>query len=114
MKLSDQNRKILIDYLQQILTNYSKHYSSSLTQENTIVPSGQLEKDAVKAIKENPMGFNSYMERVLWNCSQNILFDLLCVIDGVADPDNQDWKGVLLIDMPEDYEENYEFLHDEF
>ena len=115
MKLSEKNREIFIEYLHQKLEQYSSYCSNNLFKEDRIVqPYGEPEKDALNKILENEDGFKSYLEKVLWQCSQSILFDLLCVIDGVADPDDPAWKKVLLIDMPEEFEEDVEFLHDDF
>lgn len=114
MKLSDKNREIFIELLHQKLEEYSKYYSNNLLSEQRTQPFGEAEEKVVKSIIENPEGFKSYFEKVLWQCGQSMLFDTLCVIDGVADPDDVVWSGVLLIDRPADFDEQVEFLHDEF
>lgn len=114
MKLSDKNREIFIEYVHQKLEQYAKYHSEELLTEKRTKPLGEAEEKAVKAIEENPEGFKSYIEKTLWRCSQGVIFDLLCVIDGVADPTDPDWKGVLLIDMPENFNQHVEFLHDDF
>lgn len=115
MKLSEKNREILIEFLHQKLEEHSKYCSNNLFEENRIVqPFGKLEEDALNKILENREVFKPYLERVLWQCSHGILFDLLCVIDGVADPDDKEWTDVLLIDKPKGFNEHVEFLHDDF
>ena len=113
MKLSDKHREIFIEYAHQKLEEYSRFHAEELLSEKSVKPFGELEEKAVDAIRANPEGFKSYFEKVLWQCSQGVLFDLFCVIDGVADPDDPNWKGVLLIDMPKEHNEHVEFLHDD-
>jgi hypothetical protein len=114
MGLSERNRKILIEYLHQKLEQYSNDCSNDLLSEKRVKPFGESEEKVIKAILENPEGFKSYFERVLWQCSHGILFDFLCIIDGVGDPDDKEWTDVLLIDKPKGFNEHVEFLHDEF
>ena len=113
MKLSKNNRQIFIQHIQEKLDVYTNNASRELTTNERLKPFGKSEEKVIEAIKDNPEGFKSYFEKVLWKCSQEIIFDLFCIIDGVADPEDPDWKGILLIDMPKDYQEHVEFLHDE-
>ena len=113
MKLSERQRKIFIEYAQQKLDEYARFYAKELTTQKMQQAFGKDEERVLEAIKHNPEGFESYFERIFWQCSQGVLFDLFCVIDGVADPDDPNWKGVLLIDMPKEHNEHVEFLHDD-
>lgn len=113
MELSEKQRKVFIKYAQQKLDEYASFYSQELLTEKRLAPFGKDEEQVVKAIEENPEGYKSYFEKVFWQCSQGVLFDLFCIIDGVADPDDPNWKGVLLIDKPERYNLDNAFLHDE-
>ena len=43
-------------------------------------------------------------------------FSFFNVVDGTAEPDvnTAGWSEVLLVDKPEDFDEDVQFLHDEF
>ncbi len=56
----------------------------------------------------------SVLGKIFADHSSRILFDLFNIIDGTGDPDEGEWSEVIIIDRPEDYTENHEFLHDEF
>lgn len=114
MKLSDKNREILIEYISQSLESISKRNVAELFSEKARFKTlGSEEETAMEQILKNPIGFGSLLEKVLWHTSHDVLFDLFCVIDGVADPGNKDWKGVLLIDLLDNFEGHVEFLHDD-
>lgn len=56
----------------------------------------------------------SALSKLFADQSSRILFDLFNIIDGTGDPDEGEWSEVVIIDRPEDYTENHEFLHEEF
>lgn len=113
MKLSEKTRNILLEYIRQSLDITSKRNVAELFSEKARYKVfGPEEEIAMDLILKNPTGFISLLEKVLWHSGHDLLFDLFCVIDGVADPDDLDWKGVLLIDLPEKFEGDVEFLHD--
>lgn len=115
MELSEKNREILIEHMHKTLEEYSKYCANNMFDKNRIVqPFGEREEEALSMMMQNVDGFKSFMEKMLWQCSQSVLFDLLCIIDGVADPDDPNWTQVLLIDKPKNFDQHYEFLHDYF
>lgn len=113
MKLTEKNREILLEYINKRLIDISRSNAEEFVSKNKrFKPFGIDEENAIYAMKENPKGFLSLMEKVLWHSGHDLLFDLFCIIDGVGDPDDRDWKGVLLIDLPDDFDNHVEFLHD--
>lgn len=95
-----------MEYTHQILGRYAKEYSEKIIQ-----PFGEEEEH--RAMGKNPEGFKSYLERVLFQYGQGVMFDLFCIIDGVAEPTDESWTGVTLIDKKWG-DEDVEFLHDSF
>jgi hypothetical protein len=114
MKLSDKNRNILLDDLRKKIENYAEHYAKDVFSETPrVAPFGEAEIQAYEMIKNNPAGFRAFLERLLQAQTKEVFFDFFCTIDGVGDPDDKDWKGVLLIDKPEGFDDHVEFLHDQ-
>lgn len=100
------------------LNNQMERYSIQLVEEifsdrSRIKPFDEAEKKAMQSIKNNPEGFKSIIDRLFQLHSRDLFFDFFCIIDGVGDPDDPEWTGVLLIDKPADFDEHVEFLHDE-
>ena len=115
MKLSDENRRILISSLHEMMDKYSTHNASSfITGSSEIKPASTEEQKAFQLIQGNK-DIASLLQRLLWFHGKSLMFDLFCLIDGVGDPDPKlgNWTEVLLIDKPEGFNEHYEFLHDE-
>ncbi|MEM6643718.1 MAG: hypothetical protein AAF616_12120 [Bacteroidota bacterium] len=79
----------------------------------TIKPIGRDEEVALQCILKNKKGFKSYLQRLMWQCSHGIMFDVLCVIDGVDDPADSDWTDVILVDKPVGFADDQNFLHEE-
>lgn len=115
MRLSEKNRKILIEYIHQKLEEYSKSLVREILSENPrFKPFGKKEEEALNVMKENPSGFSSLLEKMLWHNGHDLFFDFFCILDGVGDPEDKEWSDVLLIDKPKDFNEHVEFLHDKF
>jgi hypothetical protein len=113
MKLSAKNRAILIRHINKTLeVNAKSMANESLLENSRIKPFGDHEIAAMEAMKGNSQGFTSLLERLFWQNGYDHLFDLFCIIDGVSDPEDDDWTGVLLIDKPKSFDEHVEFLHD--
>lgn len=115
MKLSEKNREILISHVHEKLEEYAKALTSEvLSNKSRFQPFGKKEEDALNSMKENPEGFSSLLQKILWHNGHDLFFDFFCILDGVDDPEHKDWTDVLLIDKPKNYSEHVEFLHDEF
>ncbi|AWW32641.1 hypothetical protein DN752_22210 [Echinicola strongylocentroti] len=115
MKLSEKNRRILLDYLNGQIDDYSRQQTESfLSSISAVKPYGEAEIKAYQAMQENVEGSRLLLERLLQLNARELFFDFFCIIDGVGDPEDKDWSGVLLMDKPDDFDEHVEFLHDEF
>ena len=55
----------------------------------------------------------SDLRKVVADAASYPVYDLLCVIDGVADPASDDWPGIALVQR-EDGDGDFDFLHTEF
>lgn len=79
-------------------------------------PSVHLTESETLALDElvGKKELESALSKIFADQSSRILFDLFNIIDGTGDPDEGEWSEIVLIDRPEDYTENHEFLHDEF
>lgn len=78
-------------------------------------PNAGLTNDEVAAIEQlrQVPGVESALRKVLAATAAEPIDRLLCIIDGVDDPGDEDWTGVSLLDKRETDEEG-EFLHDGF
>lgn len=58
----------------------------------------------------------SALIKILADNSAGVLFELLNLVDGTTDPDEElgNWTGVAIVDSDESIEENEEMLHDNF
>ena len=113
MNLSDTNRKILLDYIIDILRKRASSISKEFLSKkfNDFPANDQEARDwsKLKSIEH----IQPLLQRLLEMNATDVLLELFCLIDGAAHPENTDWTGVLLVDMPEDFDEYVVFLHDE-
>ena len=58
----------------------------------------------------------SALRKVLASTTADVFFDIFNIIDGTADPDpvTGKWTAVIIVDKPEDMDEDVELLHDDF
>ncbi len=120
MKLSIKNRNALLISLQQSIEELADTKASDIFEGKTnqlinFPPNGgltKLEEYAVKALEGNEH-LKSALRKILASNSTDVLFDFFNNIDGTTDPDDEDWTGVMLVDTPENNDENRDFLHDE-
>jgi hypothetical protein len=121
MQLSDNNRNALLLSLHKLIEEYADAGASSIFQgEQPYVsypPNGGLteaEEQSLKQLQGNEQ-LMAALRKLFASNSAGVLFSFFSLIDGVADPDinEEDWTGVLLIDKPEDFDEDVPFLHDE-
>lgn len=123
MKLSNENNKILMLTLHQKIEEQAEYISNKLfigNNENllTYPPNCGLtesEKESLKQLKENPI-LKSALRKVFADNSANVIFDLLNIVDGTTDPDEEfgDWTEISFVDKTEEIAENAEMLHDNF
>jgi hypothetical protein len=122
MQLSDNNRNALLLSLHKLIEEYADTQAKSIFQgEKSSVsypPNGGLseaEEQALKQLQGNELLMTA-LRKLFASNSAGVFFSFFSVIDGVAEPDVDDgnWSEVLLIDKPEDFEDDVQFLHDEF
>ena len=123
MNLSEEIRTTLLTYLhksiEETANNLANHLNNGRT--NQLIdypPNGGLtdeEKESLEHLKNNDILRNA-LRKVFASNSASVLFDLFNIIDGTGDPDpgTGKWSEVMLVDMPEDFDEHVEFLHDNF
>jgi hypothetical protein len=120
MKLSDNNRNALLLILQQSIEELADTKANDIFQGKTnqliyFPPNGgftESEEQAVKELEGNEH-LKSALRKILAGNSADAFFDFFNNIDGTTDPDDDNWTGVMLVDIPESNEENRAFLHDE-
>ena len=73
------------------------------------------EETYMSKIKESPI-LQKVVEKILTRILDDSFFNFLSIIDCTSEPLDKFGKksDVLLIDMPDDFDEHYDFLHDEF
>jgi hypothetical protein len=71
--------------------------------------------NSLKSLAGNEILRNT-LRKVLASNSATVIFELFNIIDGTGDPDPElgEWSEVMLIDRPDDFDDYYEFLHDNF
>ena len=123
MNLSKENRKTLLTHLhksiEETANSVANHINNGRT--NQLIdypPNGGLtsdEKQMLEQLKDNNV-LRDALRKVLASNSAAVLFDLFNIIDGTGEPDPGagEWSEVMLVDMPENFEEHIEFLHDDF
>ncbi|MFC5047670.1 hypothetical protein ACFSTE_05950 [Aquimarina hainanensis] len=99
-----QNIKFTLDKFESLDKNSLEHFA--LTEE---------EENFINTIKSSSL-LQSILKKILINNLDNAFLDLLSIIDGVSEPLSEFGKKTdfLLVDMPEEFNEHYDFLHDEF
>jgi len=122
MKLSEHNINTLMLFLQQKIEENAEYIADELDKGNntdflTYPPNGGLtEKESLslEKLKSDP-NLKSALRKILADNSAGVLFELLNVIDGTADPDEKlgKWTEISFVDKTEDLAENTDILHDE-
>ena len=123
MKLSEEHHKILMLSLHQKIEEYAVNTANKLHSgdtENllTYPPNHGFTRGELQALEklsgDSPL--QSALRKVLANNSAGVVFELMNLLDGTTDPDEElgDWTGIALVDSDEVIEENEEMLHDSF
>lgn len=122
MQLSDNNRNSLLLTLHKQIeeqadaTARAVFHGTQLSM--TYPPNGGLtatEEQALAQLQGNEQVMTA-LRKLLASNSADVFFSFFNVIDGTASPDveAEKWTEVLLVDKPDDYEEDVQFLHDDF
>lgn len=122
MKLSEENKRILLVNLHNLIAEYANttanHIQNKRTDQLINYPSnGGLtdeEKGEIEKLNGNEI-LKSALRKVLASNSADVIFSLLNIIDGTADPDFDSaiWGEVMLVDLSAENEVTG-MLHDEF
>ncbi|MDN5211929.1 hypothetical protein QQ020_07695 [Fulvivirgaceae bacterium BMA12] len=123
MNLSEENRTTLLTHLHKSVEEAANIMANHLNNGRTnqlidYPPNGGLteeEKESLQQLKNNNT-LTDALRKVFASNSASVLFELFNIIDGTGDPDpgTGDWSEITLVDMPEDFDQHVEFLHDNF
>ncbi len=123
MKLSDNNRKTLMLNLHQKIEEYAEQTSDNLDvgkTENLLVypPNCGLTENEILSLEklQSDPNLKSALRKILADNSAGVLFDLMNLVDGTTEPDDNlgEWTEIAFVDKTESIEENAEMLHDNF
>jgi len=123
MQLSSENKTTLLVNLHKSIeeaanTTANNIFHARYKQLINYPPNGGLTEKEIIAI-ENLKGnedIKSALRKLFASTTSDVLFDFFNIIDGTSDPDpgTGKWSEVMIVDKPEDQDEDVEFLHDEF
>ncbi len=119
MKLSKENRDALLFQIHQTIydtINFSlKGFNDKNENSLEYYVLTDDEEKYINNIKSSPL-LKSVIKKILTRSLDDAFFNVLGIIDGTSEPLEKFGKksDYLLIDMPEDYNESYDFLHEMF
>lgn len=123
MRLSIDNKSTILIHLHKAIeesanTNANHIVHGRLNQLINYPPNGGLSDKEIDALKElkGKDELKSALRKILASTTADVFFDIFNLIDGTSDPDpgTGKWTEVMLVDKPEDVDEDVEFLHDDF
>lgn len=122
-QLSSENRTALLLHVHKAIDDYANHTIGQL-QKNQLddlinyPPNGGLTEAEKATLRKlaNDETLRIALYKILAGNAGEVVFNLLNLIDGTSDPEvgNDQWTGVMLVDLPEDDDEDREMLHDSF
>jgi hypothetical protein len=119
MKLSQENKNALLFQMHQIIyecldSTINKFKNQDKNSLDYFVLTDE-EEVYINKIKESPI-LHKVLEKILTRSLDDSFFNFLSIIDGTSEPLDKFGKksDVLLIDMPDEFDEHYDFLHDDF
>jgi hypothetical protein len=123
MKLSENNSKTLMLSLHQKIEKYatdtSKNLNNGEIKDLLVYPPNcgfnEKEIQSLNKIKDDP-NLKSALRKILADNTAGVLFELMNLIDGTTDPDEDlgEWTEIAFVDKSEKIEENMDMLHDTF
>lgn len=123
MQLSEQNRNTLMMHLHKCIEEQANHAANNILhgrsgQLTSYPPNGGFtpeEKEALTSLVGNEP-LKSALRKAIASSSANVLFDLFNILDGTGNPDpgTGAWSEVMVVDVPEDFDEDMDMLHDHF
>lgn len=119
-KLSDHNRELLLIHLHRVIEDTAQEIAHKLIdrfcpEEMTYPPNCGLTQDEMTALSflKGIQNVESALRKVIADAACRPIYQLLCIIDGIDDPEGKDWSEVALLDREEDDVEG-EFLNTTF
>ena len=122
MKLSEHNINTLMLFLHQKIEEDAEYVADELEKGNltkflTYPPNGgltELEESSLNKLKNDPI-LKSALRKILADNSAGVLFELLNIIDGTSDPDENlgKWTEISFVNKTDELTENPEMLHDQ-
>lgn len=122
MQLSNDNRKSLLLTLHKQIEEYADATASAIflgKQLSLTYPANngltESEAQALAQLQGNETLMKA-LRKLLANTSAEVFFSFFNLIDGTTSPEvvTGRWSELLLVDKPEDFDDDLPFLHDEF
>lgn len=123
MQLSEENKLTLLINLHKSIEEAANRTANHIFQgrSNQLInypPNGGLTENEISEIEslKGNEALKTALRKLFASTTSDVLFDLFNIIDGTADPDpgTGEWSEVIIVDKPEDYDNDVEFLHDDF
>jgi len=122
MLLSNDNKNALLLSLHKLIEEHANATATAIFQGKQISisypPNGGLteaEEQALALLKGNDQVMAA-LRKLFANNTAEVFFSFFNMLDGTTVPgmETGSWSEVLLVDKPDDFDEDTQFLHDEF
>jgi hypothetical protein len=123
MKLSPANKTTLFIHLHKSIEEAATETANHIIQGryNDLInypPNGGLTENEIRSLEElrGKEDLKSALRKILASTTADVFFDIFNIIDGTVDPDpaSHQWTELMLVDKPADFDDQAEFLHDDF
>ena len=123
MQLSEENKKTILIHLHKSIEVASNTTANHIFhgRSNKLInypPNGGLTENEIKAIEDlkGNEDLKSALRKLFASTTSDVLFDFFNLVDGTSDPDpgGAEWREIMIVDKPEDFEDDVEFFHDDF
>jgi hypothetical protein len=121
--LSEENKRTLLIQLHKSIEETANNtanliYNGSFSQLINYPPNGGLTQEELLALEQlkSQGTLKTALRKVFASTTSDVFFELFNIIDGTSDPDSGlgEWSEVMIVDKPEDFDEDIEFFHDDF
>jgi hypothetical protein len=118
--ISGERRRVVLTELHRVIVEAALNGSQSISvgaPDISYPPNGSLTQAELEALAQLSVGdeARTAITKVIADSISSVVFDWLCILDGVGDPESgndEPWLGVSLAEPDEDLDEP--MLHDEF
>lgn len=123
MILSEHNRQTLLVELHRIIAEQSDLMASTIMEHpeddfSIYPPDTSLNEDELQALCDlnHDQELKNALTKVFKDYTAKVIFRFFNIIDQTTlpDPRSGKWSAVTIADLPEDYSQNLEYLHDHF